>query len=507
MSEVLQEKETIVQEIRVALRHTAVYGLGSIVAKAIGFFMLPFYTHYLSPGDYGVLEILDLSMSLFGMLLHMGIAPALLRSHSAAKSPQEKQRIISTAFVFITVTGLLTFAVCFPLVGPVSLALLGPKLPSTYLLLSLSSFVLSYIAAMPRAYLRALEKSGTFTTIDTVALFVTLAMNVYFIAVLDLGPAGILWSSVLVNGIQAVLLAAWTVRRAGISFSGRRLRELAAFGLPLIFSNLALFGLNFSDRFFLQHFQSLAVVGLYAVGYKFAFMINYLLIQPFFVMWQSRMYSIYDRPEHPEIFGQIFVLYSLVLAYAALGLSLFSSELVQVMAGSKYAGSQNVIPVVALAYVIYGLGYYLQLGLYLSGRTKTIGTVSAAAAILNLLANYFLVKQFGMMGAAWATLLGFLAIAAGSYWYANRALPLPLGVARVSVAILLGVGLYAVCPRGDTGSIGFAVAAKVVCLTAYPLILWKARILNAADIGTLSTARERTISGVSRKLGMGAVGR
>src|SRR6185503_5972581 len=97
------------QQIHTAVRHGAIYGLGNVLAKAIGFLMVPFYTHYLDPVDYGVLEILALSMSLLGMVLHMGITAALLRSYGAAQSSDEKRKAVSTAFLFVGVTGLVTF--------------------------------------------------------------------------------------------------------------------------------------------------------------------------------------------------------------------------------------------------------------------------------------------------------------------------------------------------------------------------------------------------------------
>jgi hypothetical protein len=71
--------DNILQEIRTAVRHMAVYGAGNIMVKALGFLMLPFYTRYPSPKDYGVLEILDLSMSVFALVLNMGLTPAFLR--------------------------------------------------------------------------------------------------------------------------------------------------------------------------------------------------------------------------------------------------------------------------------------------------------------------------------------------------------------------------------------------------------------------------------------------
>src|SRR5829696_3681976 len=117
--------ENVTAQIRTAIRHTAVYGVGSMLAKAIGFLMLPFYTHYLSPVDYGILELLDLSMSLFGMFLNLGITAALLKCYAVADSTREKREVVSTACLFVVSTGIITFLVLAAWVEPLSAALLG----------------------------------------------------------------------------------------------------------------------------------------------------------------------------------------------------------------------------------------------------------------------------------------------------------------------------------------------------------------------------------------------
>ena len=193
MAEALVERESVAREVRTAARHSAVYGLGGMAIKAISFLMLPVYTHYLSPLDYGVLEILDLSMSLLGMFLNMGMTAALLRFYGAARSPEEKNKVVSTALIFVTGTGILMFALALGLVRPVSALLFGPGVPSSYLLLSFSSFVLGYISELPRGYVIALEASGTFVAMDTVSLLAMLTLNVVFVVVLKMGVAGILW--------------------------------------------------------------------------------------------------------------------------------------------------------------------------------------------------------------------------------------------------------------------------------------------------------------------------
>jgi O-antigen/teichoic acid export membrane protein len=478
----------ILREIRTAIRHTAVYGLGSIIVKALGFLMLPFYTHYLTPADYGLLEILDLSMSLFGMMLDMGIASALLRAYNSSANAEEKRRIMSTASLFVLATGLFIFLAGIGLIRPVSGMLFGPGVSPKYLLLSFGSFILSYLNSMPRVYLRALEASGRFTMLEGGSLCVMLLLNIYFIAGLHLGASGILWSSLIVNGVQAVCLSGWVFWRVGAGFNMKRLRQMLAFGLPLIFSNVALFSLNFSDRFFLQRLGALEVVGIYAVGYKLAFMLNYLLVQPFYAMWQGRMYTIYKQPEHRKVFRHIFALYSLALTYSALVLSVFSRDIVGVMTDPRYRGAEEVVPVIALAYVFYGLGLYVQLGLYLTDKTRAIGAIGAAAALLNLVLNYVLIRNFGMMGAAWATLGGFVAIAVGSYWYSEKALPLDLGMGRVAGAIAVAVAVYLISRSAAPSSGAIAIGVKAASVLIYPVLVWRLRIVSPGELGVLRSA-------------------
>jgi O-antigen/teichoic acid export membrane protein len=261
-------------------------------------------------------------------------------------------------------------------------------------------------------------------------------------------------------------------------------------GSPLILSNLALFTLNFSDRFFLQHLRSLDAVGVYAVGYKFGYMINFFVVQPFFIMWQGRMYVIRAHPEHPKIFSRIFVLYSLLITYAALSLAILSPEVVRLMVDAKFSGAQTVIPIVAFAYAFNGIGYYVQVGMYLADRTSLVGGVSAGTAILNLGLSYYLIARYGELGAAWATLLGFTTMAAASYFTSQRVFRLPLDIGRVGAAIGLAVASYVLCRWWQPASLAGTLSLKAAVLSGYPLLLWKLGILSREETETIASGVE-----------------
>src|SRR5260221_14208040 len=100
----------------------------------MGFLIVPFYAHYLSNKDYGILEILDLSMTLFALVLNMGLTQAFLRCYVGAGSLEEKRKVVCTGRVFGAVTGSLTFLLGAGFIRPAPTIVLGPDVTSTYLL-------------------------------------------------------------------------------------------------------------------------------------------------------------------------------------------------------------------------------------------------------------------------------------------------------------------------------------------------------------------------------------
>jgi O-antigen/teichoic acid export membrane protein len=484
----------IASEVKLAVKHSFIYGIGSVLLKAVGFLMLPLYTRYLTPTDYGILELLDLTMSVLGMLLSMGLSAAFLKYYGVAESSEEKKKIVSTYLFFTVGTSFLILAAGLPLVRWGTHLVLGPDVSPTYLRLSLVYFGMSYIGSVPYTYLRAREQSMRLTTLDTLCGVLTLALNIFFVVALKLSILGILWSPIICGVIRFAFCFGWMWQDIHFNVDWKQLRQFMRFGGPLVISNLTMFALNFSDRVFLKHFQSLEVVGVYAVGYKFGYMINFLLIQQFNGMWQARMYVIHRMPDHKRTFSQVFTFYSLVLIVAALGLALFGPEILAIMVDPRYRAGAEVVPIVSLAYVFLGIGYYLQLGMYLLGRTPLVGLASTIALVLNLAFNYFLIRSFGMIGAAWATLAGFGVLAWASYYLSERVCPLALGIGRVGKALALAIGVYGIARVLPIPSLGVALGLKALLLAGFAFAIWAAGILSREELITLGSLKRSALS-------------
>jgi len=506
-AEATESRAAVNSEVNIAVKQSAVWGMGGILLKAASFVMLPLYTHYLAPSDYGIWELLDLMMSLLGLVLNIGLTTAILKYYAAASSNDERRRVISSSFLFAFVTGSMVYGIGCLLLPVLTHAFFGPGVSSVYLFLSFTFAVMAYVATVPYTLMRAKDQVGLLVAYDTVGTVVILALNIYFVVVLKWGLLGVLLSPLLVGTLKTILIFYWTRHDIGLSIDPKCLRQLLVFGGPLLLSNLTMFVLNFSDRFFLREYRGLEIVGIYAIGYKFGYMLNFLLIQPFNMMWQARMFVIHRQTDHEQIFRHMFVLYSLILIAGGLGLALFGPTAVHILVDHRYWGASAIIPIIALAYIFLGAGFFLQAGMYLAARTVLIGVVSAVASIATLILNYALIRPWGITGAAWATLLGFFILAAGSYIFSQRVCALSLGLGRVLKALLLAIGVYAASIWMGVSGLWGELLWKMALFGAFMGLVWLAGVLSSDEIATIESVKRSALRASSRWLKPAWLGR
>ena len=101
-----------------------------------------------------------------------------------------------------------------------------------------------------------------------------------------------------------------------------------------------------------------------------------------------------------------------------------------------------VIPVVALAYLLHGVFLLTSVGIGIARQARYYPMVTAAAAATNVAANLVLIPRFGVMGAAWATVLAYAVMAALGHAFSRRLFPIPFEGGRLArITAAAGRGL------------------------------------------------------------------
>jgi len=459
------------KELKALFKHTTIYGMGGVLGKMVGFLMIPFYTHYLTPADYGTLELLDLTLSLMGIVLTMWMNAAIIRHYHDYEDDHNRGQVIGTTLIMAALIGIGVAALGIAWARPLSSLILKTPAFYPYIRLVSLSFFVSCITAVSWSYLRAKQQSVFVVGTGLLNLVLSLGLNVYFIAYLRVGVIGILYSSLISGSVIALIVTTNTLRRGSLRFSLEKLKAIIAFGAPLIATSIAAFTVNFSDRFFLRHFGTISDVGIYALGYKFGFMLSFLVVQPFDMIWGARMYEIAKQENSKDVISRIFSYYSLALIATALGMCLIIKEVITIVAPPQFHAAYRVVPLVALAYVFQGMNRYFLSGVYIAKRTIYLAAVGSSSAVLNLLLNYVLIGHYGMMGAACATAISFSFMAVLACIVAQKAHPVPYSFFRLIMPLALAALLY-LSSTLVIGSLVVAIALKLALFILFPVGLY-----------------------------------
>jgi O-antigen/teichoic acid export membrane protein len=336
---------------------------------------------------------------------------------------------------------------------------------------------------IPFAILRAEEKVARYATLSVARGLAAMIMALILVVGFGAGVAGIVWSQFVSQAAFLLLLlpgAVWGVRW---TFSSPTARQLLSFGTPYVFAGLATFVLNLSDRYFLRHFASLHEVGLYSLAYNFGDILI-LLVTALRMGYAPFVFSNMKSPDAPRLYARVLTYYVVGMGMVALTVGLFANEVIAIMAAPSYRDAARVVPLVALAQFFHGLAFMVPIGLMIQ-RRPIFRTVSVfIAAGINLGLNFLWIPRFGMMGAAWATVVAFFVEAVFIGAFSLRLYPLPLEIGRMMRAAVVAGLLYAagayVVPEGV--GILTALGLKAALIAAYPLLLIGLGFFDAEEV-------------------------
>lgn len=474
-------------------KHTLVYTAGIIIGKVASFVMLPVYTRYLTPADYGVLELLGMTIDVIGMITSIGIVTGVFKFYSEDNNQTGKNAVISTAALSAVGLAAATCLFGFSLAPLMTRMIFGPLGHPLYLRLYFLIYFLQTFEYLPFLLIRAENRSVLFVTVNAAKLIVTLSLNILFVVYLRMGIEGVLIGNIIATSATAVTLSGYLIHRVGIRFSNEKFRKMLRFGSSIVPWSLASFVLVFSDRFFLNYYTNTTTVGIYSLAYKFAFLLSVLAYTPFETVWTAQRFEIAKRPDAQGVFARVFLYVNVVLGAIALVLCLFIRDFLSVMSNHAFLPAYRLVPLLVAAQVVFVWASYWSTGIYVSGRTKVMASGSIVLVAITLLLNYLLIPGLGGFGAAWATLGAYAARFSWIYFFAQRYYPIRYDwgeIAKLYGVFGAAVGLnFAYRPGTMAASLGWSTIILVVAVYVVYLA-----VLSQDDRANLRTAVDSFLS-------------
>jgi O-antigen/teichoic acid export membrane protein len=447
------------------LRHSAVYGLGSIVARIVGVLLLPLYTRYLSPSDYGLIETLVALSAVLTALVAQGMKSAFFRFYFDSAEPERRLLVIRTAFWYVLAASTSVSVLGIVLAPQVSWLLFGTHSHGTLVIAAFIGLWSALNYEQLTSLFRVEQRSSAYVVATLANVAITIGATVVLVVAFHKGPIGVLVGNFTGTLIVYAVLLLYSRHALGLQFDRKLYRAMNRFGLPLVPSAVALWLTNFSDRFFLIKLTDAHEVGLYSIGVRVASALV-LLLTAFRLAWPAFAYSIDDDREAQRTYSFVLTYVVYVCCWIALALGLLAPWIVKLITTRPFYPAQNVVAPLAFGVAAFGAYVVVQIGTGRARQTRSNWLVTGAAAVLNVALNFALIPPYGRMGAAIATVAAYTLLFIGMAWRAYRVFPVAYQWRRVATLGLASVGLTVV---GKVLDVPLGVALALTA--AFPLIL------------------------------------
>ena len=425
------------------IKTTGIYAISSVAPPLVSLVLAPLLTHHLSPSDYGILIILNLLISLGAGISQLGLPSAFFRAYNYDYNLYSDQRdVLATVTMLLCIVSILMTIGVTILSSFLAQLLFGQSMLGGLVAMAGGVILLQNLTVPGFALLRAESRAFSYSLLSIGNLLITLLGTIVLVVVFHLGIAG----SLIANGCGYASVLSYmlpmTLLRSGLKIRTDIARNVLAFGLPLVLNYVSYWMLQLSDRYLLSLFRSLAQTALYAVAYTMGSVISILIITPFTLAWPIVMFNVAKREDATEVFRLLFRWFSLFLLFAAFGLSLLGTVVLDWLFPISYHSSAFIIPIVAISIVLFGLYYIFMTGANVKRKTWLTAVFTTISALVNISLNLILIPLYGSMGAAVSTLLAYIVLVLVAYVINQRIYPIPFETGIFISALLLGIALY-----------------------------------------------------------------
>lgn len=418
--------------------NTGLFALSSFGSRIISFLLLPFYTAVLSTGDYGTVDLLNSTASLFVPLLTLNIQDAVLRFGLGKDA--EPEEILSAGLRMVAAG---TCVLC----AGVALLLACGAMPyeGVYCLYLVVLFVLSALSNVLTMYVKSQDhvRSLVVSGIGN-----TLVMSVSAVLLLVVAKAGVIgyMVSIILGSLFSVsylIVAgkAWTALatkvRAGL------MRSMIALSAPLVANSLAWWVNDVSDRYVVTFICGAAANGIYAVAYKIPTILS-TLQGIFYNAWAISAVKEFDPEDKDGFLGRMYELYSGSMAVACSVIILLDVPLAMLLYSNDFFAAWQYVPLLLVGAYLNGLALFEGCLFTAARNTKAVSWTTIVGACTSIASCIALCLAVGPLGAAVATLLGYVVTWTARTWMMMRKV-VQLKVSwRTEVATLAALVLQAI---------------------------------------------------------------
>lgn len=392
-------------------KNAMIYGAGTMLSRFIYLLLLPLFTAYLTPTDYGVLALLALLAMVAHSVFSLGLSAAIGPNYFEGNDTKRKFETVWTAFLILL--GSTTILTSIAWLFPRELSMLALQSPEYGPLVSITLLgcAVGILATPFTQRIQFEERAKLFVSITLTTSLIAITLSVVTVIFLGWGVRGIVISQLIGQMSTFLFFFITGSRETRFIYSKTIAKDLLRLGIPFIPSFAFLFILMQSNQYILQRFESLDQVGIYSIGFNIGTALN-LVVGALSTAWYPFFMSYRERQKEAEIlFGRIFTYYIFFVGYLWLSFFIFAKPVVMFMTQTAFHSAYQVVGMVAGAYFFIGIYMLLLPGMYYRKEVGAQSLVQGIAAFISIIFNVWMVYLFGLFGSGLSLLTGHILMA------------------------------------------------------------------------------------------------
>ena len=388
-------------------KNASIYSLSAILTRGINILLVPIYTRYLLPADFGIVELFMVLASIINITISLEITQALARYYQEGKNEFEKSLYTSTAFWFTVMMYSFYLIISFLFSEDFTTWLLGDVNYKLIFILASLSIATNGIFYFTQNQLKwQIQPKDTFivSLINTIAMA---GVSISLLVALKLKVESVFIGQIIGNLIGAFIAIFLAKGSYKLNFSVAKFKEMVAFSYPLVFSGIAAIIATYIDRIAIKDLLGLEELGIYGIAYRLASIAGLVIVGPQYSL-MPLVYKYYKDKDTPKKISEIFNIFIILVLFVVGGSIIFSREIIILFTTEAFYNSHSLSVILVMAIFLSNM-YIFAPGIWIAKKTKLVVLITVISAILNTILNYTLIPLTGVSGAAYATLISAMA--------------------------------------------------------------------------------------------------
>lgn len=442
-------------------KNFSLYTVGNLLPKVFSFILLPIYTKYLNPSDYGIVNSMDVFSGFLVVFFTLSIERSIYRLYYDYKTEEEKRTYLGTIAISFFVLSTIILLVLFIFNNNLSLIFKSIPFYPYYLYAIITSY-LSVYSIIPRIYYQIKEKADWFLTVSIIQMLANVLFVLWFVVYKNEGAIGMLKGTLYGTICTLPIFIYITSRVINLKFRLSVLRDSLVFSIPMFPVIISSWILNFSDRIFIEHYFSTWEVGIYSLGFKLASLVL-IVVSALDNTFNPVFYRIANEVNQSESIIKLKKLanyYFYITISICCLIALFSKEVIEILFNERYLKAFSIVPLLCLSYLISLSSGIFNMMIYQEKKTKLIMVATIFGATISILLNFIFIPRIGVYGAALSAIISYIITFLIKYNYAKKCYYIPIDWKYVLPFFLIAIALVSVFIYIDIENLYVSVFVK-----------------------------------------------